>query len=365
MKFFVLFVICALISSLPMLSQVTEQPSGRLSGLFFIDYYHNTIRDENLEYLENVTFGGRQELHGFQIRRIYLTYDYRFNSKLSSRFRLANEDNFASGLNGNTGNRFSMFIKDARINWNYSEGHNVIIGIQPTPAFYESESIWGNRYIEKTIMDLRKIVSSRDLGVSFTGKIDSRGMLSYWIMYGNNNTGIPEDDKYRRFYANLGITPVNNLYIALYTDYQTRESLRSQLDDGETVSNNIITTAFFAGYNIQDKFSAGIELFFRTTRNGFIINNSYADRKGTGISVFSTYHFSEKINVFGRFDNFESNIHELAKGDTRNLIITGLAFKPGSNFILSPNIIVESYGNDNASNVRNSVTPRLTVSWIF
>ena len=348
-----------------MLSQVTEQPSGRLSGLFFIDYYHNAVRDENSEYLENVAIGSKQDVHGFQIRRIYLTYDYRFNSKFSSRFRLeSDEDNFTSNLKGDKVNKFSMFVKDASINWNYSDGHNVIIGIQPTPAFDASESLWGNRYIEKTIMDLRKIVSTRDLAISFKGKIDTKGMFRYWLMYGNNSAGKPEDDKYKRYYAHLGVTPANNLNIALYTDYQSRESVLSQFDDG-TLSNHIITTALFAGYNIHNKFSAGIEVFLRTVQNGFTVNNSYMDTKGTGISIFSTYHFSEKINVFGRFDIFEPNTHELATGDVRNLIIAGLAFKPESNFIISPNIFIESYENTDAGSIRSSVTPRLTVSWAF
>ncbi len=347
-------------------SQVVEQPAGKISGTFFADYYYNVSRDGNFGSLSNTALGGEEGVNGLQIRRIYLSYDYRFNSNLSTRLRLeSDEANFTSNLDGDKANKFSMFVKDAYLDWGFSEGHKLIVGIQPTPAFSASESNWGNRYIEKTIMDLRKIVPSRDLALSLKGKMDANGMFKYWLMYGNNGAGSPEKDKYKRYFAQLEVLPLANFNFTLYGDFQSRASIDNFFVAGETLSNNILTSAFYAGYKMKDKFSAGMEVYFRTVQNGYQLADAYTDSKGFGVSVFGTYHFSQKVNAFGRFDNFEPNSHENATNDKRHLIIGGLAFRPNSQLTVSPNFLVETYEGSGADEVDSSVTARLTASWSF
>ena len=347
-------------------AQVVEQPAGKISGAFFVDYYYNFLRDNDFETFSNTALGGEKGVNGFQIRRIYLTYDYRFNSSLTTRLRLeSDEANFTSNLGGDKANKFSMFIKDAYLNWSYSEGHNLILGIQPTPAFEASESNWGNRYIEKTIMDLRKVAPSRDLALSLKGKIDAGGRLKYWVMYGNNSAGNPEEDKYKRYFMHLEVLPLANFNMTIYGDYQSREDIDNFFVEGATLSNNIMTSAIYAGYKVKDQFSVGMEVYFRTVQNGFQMADAYTDSKGFGLSLFGTYHFSQKVNAFGRFDNFEPNSHETATGDRRQLIITGLAYRPTSQLTISPNVLVETYETSGADDADNSVTARITASWSF
>jgi hypothetical protein len=347
-------------------SQVVEQPAGKISGAFFVDYYYNALRDDNFGAFSNTALGGDEGVNGLQIRRINISYDYRFNSRLTTRLRLeSDEANFTSNQDGNKANKFSLFVKDAYLNWSYTEGHSLIVGIQPTPAFNASESNWGNRYIEKTIMDLRKIVPSRDLALSLKGKIDANGMLKYWVMYGNNSAGSPEEDKYKRYFMHVEVLPLANFNMTIYGDYQSRESLDNSFVEGATLSNNILTSAIYAGYKLKDKFATGVEVYFRTIQNGYQITDAYTDSKGFGVSLFGTYHFSEKINAFGRFDVFEPNSHENATNDKRNLIIAGLAYQPTGELTISPNFLVETYEASGADKVDSSVTARLTASWSF
>jgi hypothetical protein len=347
-------------------SQVVEQPAGKISGSFFVDYFYNVSRDDNFDALSNTALGGDEGVSGFQIRRIYLSYDYRFNSNLSTRLRFeSDESNFTSNQAGDKANKFTMFIKDAFLDWRYADGHKLVVGIQPTPAFGASESNWGNRYIEKTIMDLRKVVPSRDLALSLKGKIDADGMFKYWVMYGNNGAGSPEEDQYKRYFAHVEVLPLTNFNFTLYGDYQSRTSIDNAFAEGETLSNNILTSAIYAGYMVKDKFSAGAEVYFRTVQNGFRMADDYTDSKGFGLSVFGTYHFSQKINAFARFDNFEPNSHEDAINDKRQLIIGGLAYRPNSKLSISPNFLVETYEGSGADEADSSVTARLTASWSF
>jgi hypothetical protein len=347
-------------------SQIVEQPAGKISGVFFVDYYYNALRDDNFGSLSNTALGGEEGVNGLQIRRINISYDYRFNSSLTTRFRLeSDEANFTSNLDGDKAGKFGMFVKDAYLNWRYSEGHHFIVGIQPTPAFSASESNWGNRYIEKTIMDLRKAVPSRDLALSLKGKIDANGMFKYWLMLGNNSAGSPEEDKYKRYFMQLEVLPLANFNMTIYGDYQSRNVIDNSFSEGETLSNNILTSAFYAGYNLKDKFSAGMEVYWRTVQNGYQLTDTYTDSKGFGFSVFGTYHFNEKINVFGRFDRFEPNSHESATNDQRHLVIGGLAFRPNSQLTVSPNFLVETYEASGSNDVDSSVTARLTAGWSF
>ncbi|MEX0736744.1 MAG: hypothetical protein WD182_04830, partial [Bacteroidota bacterium] len=83
-------------------------------------------------------------------------------------------------------NKLLVYIKDAYLIWRgmLGSGHDVIFGISPTPSFQTSEEIWGYRSLEKTILDHRGLVSSRDIGIDVKGALG--GGASYWIKMGNN-----------------------------------------------------------------------------------------------------------------------------------------------------------------------------------
>jgi len=353
-------------TSLSLFAQADETPSGKLSGVFFMDYYYNAVRDSGFAALQNKAVPGDKDVHGLQIRRIYLTYDYRFNSKFSSRLRLeSDEANFTTNTSGNKASKFGMFVKDAYIKWKYTEGHDVTIGIQPTPAFEVSEMVWGNRYIEKTILDLRKIVPSRDMAISFKGKIDNNGILKYWLMYGNNSPGNPEGDKYKRYFAQIEASPVENLVLTLYSDLQTKSEFVNKFIPEEKLSNNTLTTAFFAGYRKKELFSVGLEAYSSIVNNGYKLADSYTNSNGLGFSLFGNYYFNGKYSIFGRFDRFDPNTHSDATGDSRNLFIAGFAIKPIEKFTISPNIFVETFEKMGDREIKSSVTPRITASFVF
>jgi len=360
---FILFVL--VLSSTIAYSQTVEPPSGKLSGVFFMDYYYNAARDTGYQSLPNRAISGNEGVHGLQIRRIFLTYDYKLNSKFSSRFRLeSDEANFTSNLGGDKAMKFGVSVKDAFVKWNFYKKHDLYIGLQHTSAFEVSEMIWENRYIEKTIMDIRGIVSTREMGISLRGSLDSTGKFKYWLMYGNGNSNLPESDKYKRFYAQTELNLAKNLYISLFADFQARSEFENPLQPTEKLANNIITTAFFAGYKVKDKFSLGAEMFLKITQNGYRPADNYINSNTLGLSLFGTYYFSPKTNIYGRYDIFNPNTDSNVTGDSRNLIIAGFAYKPNEKLIISPNILMETY-EDMGRTVSNSITTRITFSWAF
>src|SRR5512146_3331458 len=138
-----------------------SEPKGKLSGLMFGDYFYNIDQRDT----------AKKDLNGIQLRRIYFTYDYAISPNFDTRFRLE-ADQSALTSDGKIG----VFVKDAYLKWKgIFEGSDVLFGVSPAPAFDASEEAWGYRSLEKTIMDLRGIVPSRDLGVDLKGKLTDDG----------------------------------------------------------------------------------------------------------------------------------------------------------------------------------------------
>lgn len=328
----------------------------------FGDYFYNISRDSGIDSLSNTALAGKKDLNGFRFRRIYFTYDYKISETFNTRFRLE-ADQSANTTNGKIG----VAVKDAYLNWkNIFNGSDVIIGLQPPPSFAISETIWGYRSLEKTILDLRGIVSSRDLGISLVGKFDSPGNLNYWVMVGNNSGNSPEIDKYKRFYGHLYFKPLMNFYVTVYGDLKIRPALKF---NSAVLNNNDITTALFAGYKDKDKFSIGLESFLQMRENGYGEQTAsgiiYKTRNALGISAFGSYNFSAAAGAVIRFDHFDPNIDSDFKGDARNFYIFSLVYKPDVSVSFMPNLLIETYESLNGNDFNTSVTGRITFYYSF
>lgn len=338
---------------------------GRISGYMFGDYFYNVSRDTEISLLSNVANGGKKDLNGVQLRRIYFTYDYDISESFATRFRLE-----ADQVSNTNDGKIGVFVKDAYLQWkNIFKGSDFIFGIQPTPAFEVSEAFWGNRFLEKTILDLRGIVSSRDLAVTLRGKIDSEGLLKYWLMIGNGSGNKPETDKYKRFYAHLQFSPIRQLSATLYVDLKSRPNIddpASTTNPPATVANNDLTYALFFGYKEKDAYTFGVEGFLNPRQNGMISNGILKDRTGMGLSVFGSYYFSKEISAVGRFDYYDPNTDSESEGDSRNLFIFGVNYKLDDKVIISPNFIIETYESiPNENSIDASITPRITFFYTF
>lgn len=345
---------------------------GKFTGYIFGDYYYNVSRDADISKLKNVVNGGEKDVNGFNIRRIYLTYDNDINCCFTSRFRfeMYDKENLTDG-------RLGVFVKDAYVKWKgFIMGHDLTIGIQPTPAYEISEKAWGYRPIEKTIMDLRGIVGSRDFGITLSGKFDEEGNYGYSLMYANGSGVKLETNKFKRYYALLYLKPFKNFQTTLYADLNGKANINdpnSTLKPAATIANNTLTYAMFMGYAVKDKYSVGLEGYMQSTQNG--------NKKGTkvpyemvsmnsvGYTIFGSYNFSKELVAFARYDNFEPNNDEdaLFMGDKRNYFIFGADYKLDKNFSIMPNILIESYESlpNGGKSYDSSITPRITFYYNF
>lgn len=342
-------------------------PQGKFSGKVYADYFYNISSDTSINSVNNSVVGGTPDLNGIQFRRIYLTYDYKISETFSSRVRLE-MDSDALTSNG----KISPFVKDAYLKWNdIFPGSDLIAGIQPTPAFQISESYWGYRSLNKTILDLRGFVSSRDIAVSLKGRFSSSDILQYWIMFGNSSGNRPETNKYKRIYAHLNYHPIENMNITVYGDIKFQPRINDPNNQDNKIGNNSITTSLFIGYREKGKFSTGVKGFFNTVQNeifempvsGVIpVENANA----FGISIFGSYEFSELIGIVARYDYFDPLTGSGNEGNSRNFFVGGFSYNPHPDVSIIPNLMVETYEDlPNGQSIDPSLTGRITLAYNF
>jgi len=156
-----------------------QYPFGKFSGLMFGDYYwyYRWHQDE----ISSSTPTAVQGQQGLWFRRLYLTYDWTYNERLTTRFRLeANSDGQFEGGN------LEPYVKDAYLKWTYRGRQQLTLGLQPSLTFDWLEGFWGLRHVEKTPADLYRIDTSRDFGVTVSGPVAVDG-LQYAVQFGDDS----------------------------------------------------------------------------------------------------------------------------------------------------------------------------------
>ena len=360
----------------------TALSQGKFSGYMFGDYYFNVARDSSFNHTaptnaaSSSSASGAKAMQAFQFRRVYFAYDNDISEQFTTRFRLE-ADQAANASNGKIG----VFVKDAYLKWkNVFSGSDLIFGIQPPPAYEVSEAAWGYRSLEKTIMDLRGIVASRDQGISLHGKLVSDGMVNYWVMVANNSANSPETDKYKRYYAHIHVKPSANLQATVYADLADRADFNDAYHAGSTLSNSAMTTALFVGYNEPFVYNLGVEAFLQTTSNALKDTSakSYSSKSALGFSIFGSYNIMPELAVVARYDNYNPSTDSKGKDPAkvtasvangniaRSYIIAGLAYKADKNVSIIPNILYETYeAPKNGTAPDASITARLTLYYVF
>ncbi|MGA7160636.1 MAG: hypothetical protein WBZ48_06520 [Bacteroidota bacterium] len=371
------------------------------SGYMFGDYYYNVTRDPvfNVKAPANSALSsaapGSESMQAFQFRRIYFTMDDNISPVFAARLRFEADQSANPGVTapaaGSSADelvsgKMAPFVKEAWVAWKeIFTGSTLTFGNQLTPGFAISEANWGFRFLEKTIMDQKGLVGAVDLGISLRGKLTSDGVLNYWLMIGNNsgsglstgstNGTTPEQNKYKRYYADIQVVPDKMWMATAYVDYAAAGDIPN-LAKTALVNNGTLTEAVYVGYgrstltsSAPTQTNVGVEGFMQQQSNGYVSSSgSLASRNVLGYWVYGVYYFIPEIAVVGRYDSFDPNTasDNAAKGDSRNYALGGLVYKPDKNIFISPNIVWESYEAPVVGpSVKASLTARLTLWYLY
>ena len=330
-----------------------QENKVKLSGLMYSDIFYN---------IDNAD-AAKKDINGFQIRRIYFTADFSISEKFDSRFRLESDQ---SGNSNTNGGKLGVMVKDAYLKWKgLFNGSDMIIGISPTPAFDVSESAWGYRSLEKTILDLDGIVSSRDFGIDLKGKLAGDGTVNYWLKIANNSGNAPETDKYKRYYAMLHFKLADGLQATVHVDYASKGNKLDNFDN-RLKSNNQFVGSAFIGYKQKDEFSVGAEVFMRSIQNNYSASaaSPLQNQNSFGFSLWGWTTLSEDFRLVGRFDNYDPN--KDLNSDGNSFFMAGLDYRPAKNVSIIPNFQYVSYqAKDSQGNSKKDFVARLTFAYSF
>jgi len=298
----------------------------KLSGIVFGDYYY--IAANHLDSLEGQ--------NGFWLRRIYFTVDQTIAPEWDLRFRLE-----ASGPGdfSTSAVALSPTVKDAHLRWQRGL-HAILIGISPSPTWDVVEDVWGFRSVEKTLLDLQRMGSAREFGVSFKGSFDQAKKVRYHAMIGNGNGEKSETDKGKKILGSVGFYPTGQVVLEGYADFEPRKGHYDRF-----------TLHGFAAYRAE-KFRMGVLLARQSRQNGIDSQGHHKDNIVINVgSVFAAGSVSPRISLLGRIDRvFDPNPDAtkippipFAANAKSTFIIGGVDYSPVENVHLIPNLEIVSY----------------------
>lgn len=371
----------------------TFNPGGKLWGYSFGDYYYKAHSDSLNRGGANQYTGIERGRNAFQMRRIYLGYNYDIDPRFSAEVLLAAEDNISrvdGTVSGDlTANgKLTFYIKYANLRWKEVwKGTDLIIGLAATPAFSLVEDpVWSYRSVERTITDIRRMPSF-DLGVSLRGFFDPDDKnLGYSIMIANGSAARPEGNRFKHFYGNVyGKFFDKRLVLSLFADYE-----RIDWEPGFHHYRNMVKG--FVAYQTP-LFTAGVEIFRNNLQDDVIgihptVNGSVRDTlaaNAVGVSTFVRGTFvKNKLDYFVRYDRYNPDTqydeayYESYTGLSRNyepnnreeFVVAGLDFMPIPNVHLMPNVWLNRYHSAQSERVGAAqqdydLVYRLTFYYVF
>lgn len=349
------------------------KPSGKLWGYAFGDFLYkaqaNKFGMNNTQYPSTVV----KDFSSFEFRRIYLGYDYDISEKFTAQFLLAYE-----GATFTTDGKRSMYIKGANLRWkNIFHNSDLVIGQMSTPTFATtSEPVWGYRSLEKTIMDMRGIGGSNDVGISLQGKFNDKGDYGYNVMISNGSGAVPEANKFKKLYGDL---------YAKFMDQKIILDLGADNEWSQSKPYQKSKTTIKGMLAFQTKpFTFGLEAFQQVQKNNTIYTEPSTVKDtvndvASGISVFARGAITSKLGFVLRYDFYNpdgkfnaSNVYAASYTGiyTESFILAGLDYAPMKNVHFIPNVWYDMYNNRNSavnhlSSSSNDLAVRLTVYYIF
>jgi len=301
--------------------------SVELGGRAFGDYFYAASAPDSIQgalsYPISVPDSAREGLHGFAYRRLYLTMDFQLSRRLRGRARLEAND-------GTTGPKGPIpYVKDLWVEWAYRGAHTATVGVTKPPAVEISTDVWGYRSLEKTILDRRGIVSSRDFGLRLDGPLFADGDVRYAVMYANNSATRPEGDQNKRVYGRISATPTEQVTLAAGGGYAAYDDRR---DRGARLSG-------FAGYEAE-RVRVGLEGYGTATR----LTDTTSVREH-GASLFGHLQVTQDIGVVARAD-WATRLPPATDPRTFDpvamLLLAGITYTPHPNVEVLPNVWVRT-----------------------
>lgn len=280
--------------------------------LYYVPRFHNEQGDDAA---------------GAVLRRGYLTFDAASGEWFS---RLRFEANQSGEFEDYD---LDVDVKDLYLGRKVG-AHRLLAGFAPTPTFDVIEDLWGARYLARTPMDLQGL-PSRDVGLAVAGPLSADGRLSYRTMLGFGTDFGVDATEGHRIMAALNWRFRERWMVDFYGDYENPPDAADRR-----------TLQVFLGFD-SDALRWGLQY-------------SHQDREQEPelelASAFLVSRWGGAANLILRLDRlFEPS----PRGDdiaylpfdpsaAATMLIAGLEYPVSARFTVTPNVVIKSYGKDDA-----------------
>jgi len=296
MKNLVLSIVAFLVAG-PMLAQESsEPPPGKVSAKIYSHF--------------NFSLDAENPSSAFEVKRAYFGYDRVLNDHFSAEVKL--DIGSPDDVSEYSLIRRYTYFKNAYLS--YRTGHiRTWFGLFDMLQFKIQERFWGYRYLYKSYMDEHSFGPSADLGAGIRYTPSEIWSADLILSNGEGYKNLQFDNIYK-VGAGITLNPIQNLTLrAYYAIHTSREAPQ-------------MTISGFAGYQ-KEKWRIGGE--YNLQRN-YRFNE---DHNRYGYSLYATYVFSDRWELFARYDQLYSNIlpeQEVPWNLARDgsAIITGIQFTP-------------------------------------
>lgn len=272
--------------------------------------------------------------------------------------------------------KYDIILKYAHFDWKpaFAKGYwTMRVGLQPTMYIDYMNKLWGRRYLEKTIGDKKKFLTSSDLGFSTVlgfGPKSDYGFVNLAILNGTSYTGVTEENSAKDLNLVALVKPFKNVPIlsksVLMSQFYTGTQNHS-LDDISTIDSSgspwdtTVTTVSSSDWKRQIVSVGGLFAFKKTFDLGFDLNFTTVGKghdhdavNKRGLSFFGSFYlydiahnapFWKSINFFGRIDSYNPDTD--VSGNGQNSFYVGVETVPYKGLHFSLNFRTTSYEDEN------------------
>jgi len=268
---------------------------------------------------------------GFDIKRFYLIVDHKFDNVWAANLTTDAEyltDKTTTVVtsvgpplktttvttSAGSGGVTEVFIKKLYLQATLSDAFVVHAGSYTSPWAPFVESLYGNRYIEKTQTDRLGYANTADWGLNASGKLGG-GLFTYSASVVNGG-GFknPSRSKYVDYEGRVGVSPVSWLTFGagFYSGHLGQINTANLNFPRNSASRwDLALGVHAAGFRIGGEYfnAKNYKSASPTTgvysASGITSNSSTAPLSDTadGYSLWSSYDFNEQWSVFGRYDS--------------------------------------------------------------
>lgn len=228
---------------------------------------------------------------GIDVKRVYISVDHRFNEVFSA--DVTTDASYSSGA-GNV----SLFAKKAYLEAKLSDALALSAGSNSLPWAPYVESLYGFRYVEKTLIDRAGVGTTTDWGAHAGGKL-ADGLLGYQLSvvngggYKNPSRSSGMDVEGRVNLAWQGL----NLGLGGYS------GKLGKAVEGAPALHRAERFNVVLAY-VQPAYRIGVDYF--SAKNWTAVTSVAAD-KADGVSYFGSLTLLPKTTLFGRYDTVKPN----------------------------------------------------------